>query len=101
MKIFESFFYKQSVGHKLIILILGTCGISLFATSIFLLFFTVDVFKDKHLDRVEAIAGVIGLQSEAAIEFFDEETAYENLEHAFSDNAIILACLYNDKNELF
>lgn len=58
-------------------------------------------FRDSMTRELNSIAGVIGANSEAALEFDDPKAGTQTLGVLNEDSRIIAAALYNEKGEIF
>jgi signal transduction histidine kinase/CheY-like chemotaxis protein len=97
----DRLFLQRSISIKLIVLIISTCTLAVLFSSTLSFFWVKKTFEKEHMRHVEAVAKVVGLQSAAAIEFFDPFSADQNLQSAFHNEVLELACIYDHDKEIF
>lgn len=90
-----------SIRKKLTLIILGICVSTLLSTSAIQLVFSFYNERALLADRLAVTAGVIAVQSTAALVFFDQVAARENLASLRIQPSIHRACIYNEVGTVF
>ena len=90
-----------SIRNKLIVFIVGVSGFAILLSSIVQILYGVYYSRNTLQEELTVMARVIGDQSTAALEFFDQGTAEENLSSLREYDALMLACLYGEDKQLF
>jgi len=93
---FFRWFDALSLRHKLIIIIVATCGFALLLSSVINLLFQWNLLTHQAVKRLEVTAEGMALQSRAALEFLDAKAATENLMALSLDSSVEKACLYDE-----
>lgn len=101
LKFSGRFMQNVSIRNKLIAFIVGISASAIFMSSTVQVIYGVNYSRDVLLDELAIMARVIGDQSTAALEFFDPASAKENLSSLKEHDAMILACLYDESEQLF
>jgi len=90
-----------SIRQKLMSIMLLTSGIALFVAS--LTFFINDVisFRKETKEQLQMLAGIVGMNTAAAVSFDDRKAAEATLTGLASDSHILEAHLITGKGEVF
>jgi len=91
----KKFFLKLPIRRKILFIVIITSLAVLFTTLLFFIYFSSQRIKENLVQEMTVLAEIIGSRSTAAIEFFDNKTAKENLDSLRARKSVKLACLYN------
>lgn len=94
-------FLDASIKVKLILIILGISIAVLTLTSVVQLYTGLREEKEKAVNEINIIAQIIANQSTAALQFFDQDAANENLTSVTINDSIVLACIYDIAGDVF
>lgn len=94
-------FRDISMKHKLTAIIMLTSTIVLFLASGAFVTNTVVTFRRSMVEKLSALADVIGSNSTAALAFNDQESANETLSALEAEPHITLACIYTEDGKVF
>lgn len=97
----QRFFLRLAIRKKILFIVLFTSFISIVMVLAFFIFFSTQKIKENLVEEMSVLAEVIGNRSTAAIEFFDDKTAKENLYALKARRSVRSACLYNQDSQLF
>ena len=86
---------------KLVLITVGIAAAALITSSLIETAFNWHAEQENLMRRLEITAQIVALQSQAALEFSDRKAAQENLQSLRADESILLACLYDESNEVF
>jgi len=91
----RKYLIRLPIKSKILFIVLLTSFVALLMSLLLFIFFAAEKYKENLVDEMTVLADVIGNRSTAAIEFFDEQTAQENLRSLKVKDSIIKACLYD------
>ncbi len=94
-------FKKLSIKYKLIVVVLLTATIGLTLASGALLFYDRVNMKATLSEEMQVLSQVVSLRSAVALSFRDEKNARANLNTLKVRKNIRLACMYDDKGDVF
>ena len=97
----KKFVLKLALKKKILAIVLFTTGVALISTLLLVIYFSVLQIKDNLVQEMSVLADIIGNRSTAAIEFFDQKTANENLEALSARESVIKACIYDIEGKTF
>ncbi|MEW6186412.1 MAG: ATP-binding protein [Thermodesulfobacteriota bacterium] len=97
-----SFFQQpQSIRSKLILLTLGISLSALIFTCISYIIYDRITFKQKMVRDLETLSDIIGGNCEAALAFYDPDSAAKTLETLRAEKHILAAAVFNNTNQRF
>jgi len=91
----------RSVRQKLLLMVLVANFVTLMAAGGGVLYHDLMEHRNKTAAELEALAGILGQGSIAALEFDDAKVARENLAQLRANPNIVAAAIYTTKGELF
>jgi signal transduction histidine kinase len=97
----KKIFLRMQIRRKILFIVAITSSISLAISLLLFLYFSTDRLKENLMQEMVVLADVIGNRSTAAIEFFDEKTARENLTALSARVSVKTACIYNQMGQVF
>ncbi len=92
---------KLSLRFKTIMIAMITSALALAISGIFFSLYDYQLAKAKAEQEYKVIATILADRSTAALEFFDEQLATDNLRALNARTSISLGCLYDSKDRLF
>jgi signal transduction histidine kinase/ActR/RegA family two-component response regulator len=95
------YFRDMSIRNKLIFCIVGVSAFALLLSTFIEGGAQWAAQRLEFMKRLETTAEIISLQSRPALEFIDAKAAHEDLLSLKADNAITVACIYDDHKNLF
>lgn len=95
----KKYFLKLPIRSKILLIVLSTSFLALIVSLLLFIFFATGKFKDNLAQEMSVLADVIGNRSTAALEFYDDKTASENLRALAARKSVIKACIF-DSNDL-
>lgn len=95
----DKYFLKLPIRSKILLIILVTSFFALIVSLLLFIYFATDKFKDNLVQEMSVLADIIGNRSTAAIEFYDDKTAAENLEALAARSSVKKACIF-DSNDI-
>ena len=93
--------HKMSLRIKTILIAMITASLALATSGVFISLYNYKIQQEKATQENTVIATILADRSTAALEFFDEQLATENLNALTATTSMTLACLYDAENELF
>jgi signal transduction histidine kinase/CheY-like chemotaxis protein len=94
-------FLNAKVSTKIIITSVLSASFTLMLMTVVSLAKDVAWFADKKIEQMASIAGIIASHSEAALEFFDPQTATEHLSALIEEPDISYAAIYDSEGLFF
>ena len=94
-------FRDVSVRHKLVTVIMFTCGIALLASTIATFVFSAIDFRRAIEDELTSTAQIVGSSAGIPLAFRDAKAAVDVLESLKPQQHIAAACIYSVKGGLF
>ncbi len=94
-------FGNLSIRRKLIMIIMFTSGVILLLACAAFMLKDVAGFRSRVASDVASVAQVIGLNSQGALLFFDQQTAEKNLSALRATPHAYFACIYDREGKLF
>ena len=95
------FFLKLPIRKKISAIVVITSLTALLISLLLFLYFSTVRLKENLVQEMAVLAEVIGNRSTAAIEFFDQTTAEENLAALSARNSVKVACIYDVEGKVF
>jgi signal transduction histidine kinase len=90
-----------SIKNKLVTIIMMTCSIVLIIASSLYIIKDMMTIRSNIVEKMTAIAGIIGSNSTAALAFEDQEAAEETLAALSAEPSVTAAYLYNSEGNVF
>lgn len=94
-------FHSLPIQNKLIYTIIAACAFALIVSSIINTVYQWNLLAKQMVEKIEVTGEVMSLQSRPSLEFMDSKSAAENLATLRLDPSIEVACLFDEKNQLF
>lgn len=94
-------FRNLQIKVKLTLVIMFTSLLGLLLSSAAMVAYDWHQARQALINEQQVLAQVIGQRSSAALAFRDKRSAQENMEALSHQKTIVLACLYDNKNQLF
>ena len=95
------FFANLSIKSKLMAIIMLTVGVALMLAFAALVAFDRVSSQRAMVRKLEILAKVIGNNSVAALDFYDQSAARETLMALSAESHIVSACIYNKEGDVF
>ena len=92
---------KLSLRFKTIMIAMTTSALALAISGVFFSLYDYQLARAKAEQEYKVIATILADRSTAALEFFDEELATDNLSALSARTSIVLGCLYDSNDQLF
>jgi C4-dicarboxylate-specific signal transduction histidine kinase len=94
-------FRNLSIRRKQMLVIMLTSTVALLLACATFVFFDVIDFRTELVDRVGAIAQVIGEHSTASLDFSDPKTAEQTLAALSTEPEVVSGCIYDRQGNVF
>ena len=94
-------FINLPIKTKLILVIMFTSLLGLLLSSGAMVAYDWHQARQALINEQQVLAQVIGQRSSAALAFRDKRSAQENMDALSQQKMIVLACLYDNKSQLF